>query len=101
LYIVRSKYLSLSLSHTHDFQPALSLAGPSLIGYEWRHLEMSGERSPTVNDYARGALEALAWALGLIEEGLDIAHLRRQLEGARDDLLRGITLDFRVRLKPR
>jgi hypothetical protein len=54
-----------------------------------------------MNDYARGALEALAWVLGMIENGDASARLRRQLEGARDDLLRGVTLDFRQRLRPR
>jgi hypothetical protein len=42
-----------------------------------------------VNDYAHGALEALAWTLTLLEETEDLGRIRRQLEGARDDLLAG------------
>ena len=42
-----------------------------------------------MNDYAHGALEALAWTLNLLEETEDLGRIRRQLEGARDDLLAG------------
>jgi hypothetical protein len=54
-----------------------------------------------MNDYARGALEALAWVLNMIEDGDEQVRIKRQVEGARDDLLRGVTLDFRQRLRPR
>jgi hypothetical protein len=46
-------------------------------------------------------LEALACVLNMIEEGDDGARIRRQVEGARDDLLRGVTLDFRQKLRIR
>jgi hypothetical protein len=48
-----------------------------------------------VNDYAHGALEALAWVLNLLEETNDTARIRRQVEGARDDLLAGVSVNFR------
>jgi hypothetical protein len=54
-----------------------------------------------VNDYAHGALEALAWALNLLEVTEDLGRIRRQLEGARDDLLAGVSVNFRQRLKTR
>lgn len=54
-----------------------------------------------MNDYAHGALEALAWTLGLLDETQDLGRIRRQLEGARDDLLAGVTVNFRKRLKSR
>jgi len=41
-----------------------------------------------MNDYVYGALEALAWVLGLIEDSDDVGRVRRQVERARDDLLR-------------
>jgi len=53
----------------------------------------------TVNDYARGALEALAWILAMLDDGGDVGRIRRKVEGARDDLLRGISVDFRQRLR--
>jgi len=53
-----------------------------------------------MNDYAHGALEALAWTLNLFEETEDLGRVR-QLEGARDDLLAGVTVNFRQRLKRR
>ena len=54
-----------------------------------------------MNDYAHGALEALAWTLGLLEQTEEISRIRRQVEGARDDLLAGVTVNFRQRLKSR
>ena len=54
-----------------------------------------------MNDYAHGALEALAWTLNLLEETKDLGHIRRQLEGARDDLLASVAVYFRQRLMTR
>jgi hypothetical protein len=54
-----------------------------------------------MNDYAHGALEALAWTLGLLEETEDLRCIRRQLEEARDDLLAGVSVNFRQRLRTR
>ncbi len=50
-----------------------------------------------MNDYAHGPLEALAWVLGPLEETEDPHRLRRNLEGARDDLLSGVSVNFRDR----
>jgi hypothetical protein len=49
-----------------------------------------------MNDYAHGALEALAWTLGLLEETEEVGRMRRQLEGARDDLLAGVYINFSI-----
>ena len=54
-----------------------------------------------MNDYARGALEGLAWVLNMLEDGDDTSRIKRQVEGARDDLLRGASIDFRQRLRTR
>jgi hypothetical protein len=54
-----------------------------------------------MNDYAYGALEALAWTLDLLEETEDLGRIRRQLKGARDDLLAGATVNLRQRLMTR
>jgi hypothetical protein len=48
-----------------------------------------------VNDYTRGALEALAWVLNLLGETNDTARIRRQVEGAWNDLLAGVSVNFR------
>ena len=55
----------------------------------------------TLNDYARGALEALAWVLSLLDELQDPRVIRRQVEGARDDILRGSSIDFREKIRIR
>jgi hypothetical protein len=52
-----------------------------------------------MNDYAHGALEALAWTFGLLQETEDLSRIRRQIEGAKDDLLAGVSINFRQRLK--
>ena len=54
-----------------------------------------------MNDYAHGALETLVWVLNLLEGTNDTARIRRQVEGARDDLLAGVSVNFRQRLKTR
>ena len=54
-----------------------------------------------MNDYAHGALEALAWTLNLLEETEDLGRIRRQLKGARDDPLAGVTVNLRQRLMTR
>jgi hypothetical protein len=54
-----------------------------------------------MNDYAHSALEELAWTLNLLEETEDLWRIRRQLEGARDDMLAGVTVNLRQRLMTR
>jgi hypothetical protein len=50
-----------------------------------------------LNDYARGALEALAWVMSILDE----PKVRCEIEGARDDILNGTSVDFRRRLRMR
>jgi hypothetical protein len=49
-----------------------------------------------MNDYAHGALEALARTLGLLEETEDIGRIRRQLGGTKDDLLAGVSINLSI-----
>ena len=48
-----------------------------------------------MNEYVHGALEALAWVLGLLQETEDFGRLRSQREGARDDLLAGVSVSVK------
>lgn len=55
-----------------------------------------------MNDYGRGALEALAWVQSLMEEmrkDKDWEKLRRDVDDVKEDLLRGIAVDFRFRIE--
>jgi len=55
-----------------------------------------------LNDYGRGALEALAWVQSLMEEmrkDKDWEKLRRDVDDVKEDLLRGIAVDFRFRIE--
>ena len=55
-----------------------------------------------MNDYGRGALEALAWVQSLMEEmrkAKDWEKLRRDVDDVKEDLLRGIAVDFRFRIE--
>ena len=61
----------------------------------------------SVGDYPRGALEALQYALKLLDDHARICErcrkacpVVRPLREAREDLLRGIIVDFRERIKP-
>lgn len=51
-----------------------------------------------MNDYTRGALEALAWVESLLGR-VDLDQLKREVAGARGDLLAGLAVDFRDRLR--
>ena len=58
-----------------------------------------------MNDYARGALEALAYVESLMTQ-LDRSHpdekwkqLQSEVIGARSEILRGVVVDFRDRLR--
>lgn len=57
-----------------------------------------------MNDLARGALEALAWVRG-IAENTDPANPRSwnkflgEIESAKEDILHGAAVDFRLRLR--
>lgn len=63
-----------------------------------------------MNDYAKGALEALAWMDSLLSkaEPKDVNDpqaaeawdlVRREVLGARNELLQGVAVDFRDRLR--
>jgi len=51
-----------------------------------------------VNDYARGALEALAWVESLVARG-DLETAKREVAVARGEILAGAAIDFRDRLR--
>lgn len=50
-------------------------------------------------DYAAGAMGALSWVLGLVEDEKSLESIRRQVDATRDDLLRSASVDFRHRVK--
>lgn len=52
-----------------------------------------------MNDRAGGAIEALAWVLTLLDRTENPDRLRREVASARDDLLQGVSVDFRERIK--
>ena len=58
-----------------------------------------------MNDYSKGALEALAWVQqlmkGLRNEPDGWSRMEREVEAAKDDLLSGVGIDFRQRLRMR
>jgi hypothetical protein len=54
-----------------------------------------------LNDRAAGAIEALAWVRTLLEGADNVAKIRREVETVRDELLHGVAVDFRERLKIR
>jgi len=57
-----------------------------------------------VNDYCRGALEALAWVQRLVEDvdpqdGKSWAGFVGELQAAKEEILGGVAVDFRSRLR--
>jgi len=58
-----------------------------------------------MNDYARGALETLAWVgslmgpVGSEQAAATLARLHNEVEGAQTELLHGSAVDFRARLR--
>ena len=56
-----------------------------------------------LNDYGKGALEALVWFRSLMDElrkNKDWEKLKREVDEAREELLSGIAVDFREKLRP-
>ena len=51
-----------------------------------------------MNDYVRGALEALVWVEALLGR-VDPDQVKQEVAGARGDLLAGMAVDFRDRLR--
>ena len=54
-----------------------------------------------MNDYGRGALEALAWVSRLLEEARSLKDVMTEVEAAKEDILKGVAVNFRDRLKIR
>jgi len=54
-----------------------------------------------MNPRAEGAIEALAWVLHLLDNVDDISGMREAVSSAREDLLCGVSIDFRDRIRPR
>lgn len=52
-----------------------------------------------MNERCAGAIEALAWFECLLDNVGDLAKIRRQVEDARQDLMRGVAVNFRDRLR--
>ena len=56
-----------------------------------------------LNDYSKGALEALAWVQQLVKklkrDPNGWARLEGEMEAAKNDMLNGIGVDFRDRLR--
>jgi len=59
-----------------------------------------------MNEYAKGALEALAWVQSLMsnlrkEKTVDLKwqKLKQNVDAAQGDLLKGIAVDFRFRIE--
>ena len=52
-----------------------------------------------MNDFARGAIEALAWTKTVLEEASSVRQVKRQLEEVLSDLLKGSVADFPTRVK--
>ena len=55
-----------------------------------------------MNEYCRGALEALAWIQSLMEEmrkERDWEKLRRNVDQVKEEILRGVAVDFRFRIE--
>ncbi len=58
---------------------------------------------PYLNDYTRGAFEALSWIQTILEDLENrpdaVKTLRKEIEEAISDIRRGIGVDFRFRLR--
>ncbi|MEM2739930.1 MAG: hypothetical protein QXQ29_03930 [Candidatus Bathyarchaeia archaeon] len=52
-----------------------------------------------MNDYTKGALEAITWAILVLMDAKDIREAVAELESARDSILRGIAVDFREKIR--
>jgi hypothetical protein len=54
-----------------------------------------------MNDFCKGALEALFYAKTLTDKDLSLEQLQKELNSAITDLYNGIAIDFRERLADR
>jgi len=53
-----------------------------------------------LNDYLKGAFEALSWVRSILKDEKDINDVIRQVDDAIVDVTEGVAVDFRRRLKP-
>lgn len=51
-----------------------------------------------MNDYCKGAIEALFWVKGLAEKETPSAAIEMEVNGALKDLYEGLAIDFRDKL---
>ena len=54
----------------------------------------------TLNDYLKGAFEALSWVRSILKDEKDINAIIKQVDDAIADVTEGVAVDFRRRLKP-
>lgn len=54
-----------------------------------------------MNERCAGALEAIAWFKNLLDSTGDVRKVRREVEQVKDELLRGVAVDFRQRIVTR
>lgn len=52
-----------------------------------------------MNERCAGAIEALAWFRHLLDSHSDLHRIRRELAAAEDELLNGVAVDFRERIR--
>lgn len=53
-----------------------------------------------MNGYCRGALEALSWVKRLLREEGDMVRDRDEVEEVVDQILSGVAVDFKRRIRP-
>ena len=51
-----------------------------------------------MKDYTQGALEALAWVQKMLNDGLPIEQIKREIRKAKEDILAGVAVDFKRKL---
>lgn len=52
-----------------------------------------------MNEYGRGAFEALCYISNLIEKTDDLKMIRREVEACIENIREGVSLDFATKLK--
>jgi hypothetical protein len=51
-----------------------------------------------LNERCAGAIEALAWFENLLDSTGDLGKVRREVKQVKDELLRGVAVDFRQKI---
>jgi hypothetical protein len=52
-----------------------------------------------MNDYTRGALEAISWAILVLKKVRDKSEALAEMEAVRDAILGGVAVNFHERIK--